>query len=100
MRDERQTSGLEGSLCDSCSKGQFFVRGYCDVKCADIEPQGVVTVFGIIGVIILWVILNKSAGGLYECLDVGLGSAQVGPHRSHPHHDRPRPVTTPLTSAP
>jgi hypothetical protein len=92
MRDKRQTSELEGWLCDSCSKGQFFVRGYCDLKCTDIEPQGVVTVFGIIGVIILWVILNKSAGGLYECLDVGLGYAQVGPHRSHPHRDRPRPV--------
>jgi hypothetical protein len=36
-----------------------------------------VTVFGIIGVIIVWVILNKSAGGLYECLDVGLGYAQI-----------------------
>ena len=80
------------------------MRGLCDVKCADIEPQGVVTVFGIIGVIIVWVILNKSAGGLYECLDVGLGYAQVGPPLSQPHHDRPRPghicPMTGLTAAP
>jgi hypothetical protein len=26
---------------------------------------------------IVWVVLNKSAGGLYECLDVGLGYAQI-----------------------
>jgi hypothetical protein len=69
--------GYEGVMCDSCSKGQFFVRGMCDVRCSDIEPQGVVTVFGIIGVMLVWIILNKSAGGLYECLDVGLGYAQL-----------------------
>ena len=25
----------------------------------------------------MWVVLSKSAGGLYECLDVGLGYAQI-----------------------
>jgi len=69
--------GYEGVMCDSCSKGQFYVRGFCDVRCSDIEPQGAVTIFGIIGVVIVWLVLNKSAGGLYECLDVGLGYAQI-----------------------
>jgi hypothetical protein len=34
-------------------------------------------VFGIIAVVAVWVILNKSAGGTYECLDVGVGCGRA-----------------------
>ena len=87
--------GYEGIMCSECAIGQFYFRGACDVNCSDIEPQGVVTVFGILAVVAVWVILNKSAGGAYaanllqlrhkaslrrlrlrfcryECLDVGV----------------------------
>ena len=56
--------GYRGSLCAECSKGQFYWNGQCSTDCKDIEPQGVVTVFGILGVILVWLILNKSAGGM------------------------------------
>ena len=36
---------------------------------------GVVTIVGIIAVIVVWVVINKSAGGTFECLDVGLSCA-------------------------
>ena len=39
-------------------------------------------------VVLVWIILNKSAGGLYECLDVGVGYMQimstVGPNSQIP----------------
>ena len=41
-------------------------------------------------VVLVWIILNKSAGGLYECLDVGVGYMQimstVGPNSQIPEH--------------
>ena len=40
---------------------------------------GVVTIVGIIAVIVVWVVINKSAGGSFECLDVGLSCV---PHAS------------------
>jgi hypothetical protein len=55
--------GYRGTACAECSSGQFYWNGKCDTDCKDIEPQGAVTVFGIIGVIIVWIVLNKSAGG-------------------------------------
>ena len=57
--------GYTGTLCSECAQGQFYWRGRCDTSCADIEPQGVVTAFGIIAVVVVWIILNKSAGGTY-----------------------------------
>jgi hypothetical protein len=76
--------GYEGIMCSDCKVGQFYFRGACDISCSDIEPQGAVTVFGILAVIAVrstvaalawqtvhitsvfgqvWIILNKSAGG-------------------------------------
>jgi len=69
--------GYRGALCAECSKGQFYWNGQCGTDCKDIEPQGVVTVFGILGVILVWIILNKSAGGIFECLDVGVSYMQI-----------------------
>ena len=95
--------GYKGKLCSECEQGQFYWQGRCDTKCADLGSEGAVTVFGIIGVILVWIILNKSAGGLYAatsrfkrvliaypmphklnltlhlagCLDVGLSYAQI-----------------------
>ena len=57
--------GYTGNLCSECAKGQFYWSGGCGTSCADIEPQGVVTAFGIIAVVIVWLVLNKSAGGQY-----------------------------------
>ena len=56
--------GYRGTACAECSQGQFYWNGKCDTDCKDIEPQGVVTVFGILGVMLVWLILNKSAGGM------------------------------------
>ncbi len=57
--------GYTGTLCSECEREQFFWNGKCDISCEDISPRGVTTVLGIIAVIIVWLILNKSAGGMY-----------------------------------
>ena len=66
--------------CFDCKPGQFYWQGTCKTKCDDIHVNGspaVVTVFGILAVMLVWIILNKSAGGAYECLDVGLSYIQI-----------------------
>ena len=50
--------GYTGTLCSECKPGQFFFRGLCHISCEDIEPHGVVTVFGIAAVVGVWLILN------------------------------------------
>ena len=45
--------------------------------CAPSATHCQVTILGIIAVIIVWSILNSSASGLYECLDVGLSYIQI-----------------------
>jgi hypothetical protein len=57
--------GYTGILCSECEPEQFYWNGRCDTSCEDISPRGVTTVLGIIAVIIVWLILNKSAGGMY-----------------------------------
>jgi hypothetical protein len=60
--------GYEGVQCGDCKQGQFYYRGQCEIKCDDINVNGsptTVTVFGIIAVVIVWIVLNKSAGGAY-----------------------------------
>ncbi len=55
-------------MCNECEIGQFQFKATCDLSCDDVEPagaRGVVTIFGILAVMTVWVILNKSAGGLY-----------------------------------
>ena len=42
--------------------------GTCDTKCADYQEIGAITVFGIIAVLIVWIVINKSASG--ECVHV------------------------------
>jgi hypothetical protein len=67
-------------MCNECEVGTFQFKGACDISCKDVEPDsafGVVTIFGILAVMTVWVVLNKSAGGLFECLDVGLSFMQV-----------------------
>ena len=74
--------GYTGEQCSVCVKGQFFWQGKCDTACSDVEPDssyGVSTVFGIIAVVLVWTILNKSAGGLFESLDVGIAYIQMYP---------------------
>ena len=58
--------GYTGILCSECEREQFYWNANCDTSCEDISPRGVTTVIGIIAVIIVWLILNKSAGGMYE----------------------------------
>jgi len=56
------------------------LNGACGLHCDEIEPagaHGVATVFGIMAVMFVWVVLNKSAGGLFECLDVGISFMQI-----------------------
>ncbi len=50
--------GYTGRLCSECKRGQFFFRGNCDLSCASIEPAGIVTLFGILAVVCVWLILN------------------------------------------
>jgi hypothetical protein len=57
--------GYTGTLCSECEREQFYWNGKCDTSCEDISPRGATTVLGIIAVIIVWLILNKSAGGMY-----------------------------------
>ena len=57
--------GYTGALCSECQPGQFYWNSKCDTKCSEIEPQGVVTVFGMLAVILTWIIINNSAGGMY-----------------------------------
>lgn len=57
--------GYEGVMCSSCEKDRFYFQGNCDIPCSDIEPRGAVTVFAIIAVILVWTLVNLSAGGLY-----------------------------------
>ena len=71
--------GYRGTACAECTKGQFYWNGKCDTDCKDIEPQGVVTVFGILGVMLVWIILNKSAGGM-----CATPSGSVAPPRLSP----------------
>ena len=51
--------GYTGIACSTCKKGQFFWNSNCQTRCDQIEPQGVVTVFGIIAVVLVWILLNK-----------------------------------------
>ncbi len=57
--------GYTGTQCSECKVGQFYWQGQCGTSCADIQPKGVVTLFGILAVVLVWVIINKSAGGMY-----------------------------------
>ena len=57
--------GYTGTLCSECEREQFYWNGNCDTSCEDIHPGGLTTTLGIIAVIIVWLILNKSAGGMY-----------------------------------
>jgi hypothetical protein len=57
--------GYEGVMCASCEKDRFYFQGSCKIACSDIEPQGAVTVFAIIAVMLVWTLINFSAGGLY-----------------------------------
>ena len=64
----RCVDGYTGVMCNECKVGQLQFKAACDLRCDSIEPDGahgVVTAFGIIAVMIVWVVLNKSAGGLY-----------------------------------
>jgi hypothetical protein len=73
--------GHTGVQCSECKRGQFQLNGACGLLCDEIEPAGahglVATVFGIMAVMFVWVVLNKSAGGLFECLDVGISFMQI-----------------------
>jgi len=64
-------------MCSVCEKNRFFWKGTCDTKCADYQEIGAITVFGIIAVLIVWIVINKSASGEFECLDVGLSYIQI-----------------------
>ena len=80
-KDYACVPGYTGVQCNECVVGTFQFKAACDISCEDIEPAsafGVVTIFGILAVMIVWIVLNKSAGGLFECLDVGLSFMQVG----------------------
>ena len=57
--------GYTDVQCSACKPGQFYFEGFCDVPCSAIEPRGAVTFFGILAVVVVWVILNKSAGSMY-----------------------------------
>lgn len=57
--------GYTGTQCFECKVGQFYWQGQCGTSCDDIAPKGVVTFFGIMAVVSVWVIINKSAGGMY-----------------------------------
>jgi hypothetical protein len=69
--------GYEGTLCSRCELDRFYWKATCTTKCSDVENIAAVTVFGIIGVVLLWIVLNKSASGSYECLDVGISYIQI-----------------------
>jgi hypothetical protein len=80
QKDFGCVKGYTGVMCNECRVGQFQFKAACDLSCDDIEPagaHGVVTIFGILAVMVVWVVLNKSAGGLFECLDVGLSFMQL-----------------------
>jgi hypothetical protein len=51
--------GYTGVLCYSCSPDRFYWGGSCDTACAQIEPQKVTTVLSILGVLSLWIVINK-----------------------------------------
>ena len=65
--------GYTGTQCSECQPGQFYWNSKCDTKCSEIEPQGAVSVSGMIAVIAVWIIINNSAGGMYA----GLSSLRV-----------------------
>ena len=50
--------GYTGTMCSECKPGQFFFQGKCSISCDSIEPKGVVTVFGILAVVCVWLIVN------------------------------------------
>ena len=58
------SDGYKGNQCSECNEGQFYWQGTCDTKCSDLGSEGAVTVFGIIAVMVVWIVLNKSAGGM------------------------------------
>ncbi len=62
--------GYTGTLCSECEREKFYWNGKCDTSCEDNNPRGLTTTLGIIGVIIVWLILNKSAGGMYDSADM------------------------------
>ena len=49
----------------------------CQMPRLHLDCDAAAQVFGIIAVVAVWVILNKSAGGTYECLDVGVGCGRA-----------------------
>ena len=75
--------GYTGVLCSECKIEQFYARGTCTTSCADIEPRGVTTVLGIIGVVLVWIIINKSAGGECASTLIGALSCLCRPMRGH-----------------
>jgi hypothetical protein len=48
--------GYTGTLCMSCVPGQFSWGGSCKIACADIEPQGPVSVLTILAVVAVWIV--------------------------------------------
>jgi hypothetical protein len=50
--------GYTGVQCSECEIGRFQFRGGCETKCADLGNPTAVTIFGILAVIIVWVIMN------------------------------------------
>jgi len=58
--------GYTGTLCMSCVPGQFSWRGSCSTACADIEPQGPVSVLTILAVVAMWIVSSCPS-----CIDFG-----------------------------
>ncbi len=50
--------GYEGMRCSECSKGQFLWRSTCSTKCSDLGNTTAATIFGILAVVIVWILMN------------------------------------------
>ena len=60
--------GYTGVQCFECEPGQFYWQGTCNTPCHDIhvnDSPALITVFGILAVVLVWVVLNKSAYCLF-----------------------------------
>jgi hypothetical protein len=68
--------GYTGLMCSECDYDFFYFQAKCEYACSDIEPRNVVTVFGILGVIVVWIVLNL-VGCVYESFDVGVSYVQI-----------------------
>ena len=50
--------GYEGMRCSECTKGQFLWRSTCSTKCSDLGNTTAATIFGILAVVIVWILMN------------------------------------------